>query len=419
MDALSYILFVFIGIGFGILTGLTPGFHVNNVALIAIYLSLITSLDPFLLVNMLVATMITHTFVDFIPSTFLGAPNEDTSLSVLPMHRLLLKGEGYRAIYISSYASLLAVLFSLPLLPIFQIMLISLNLKEALESLTPIILFSIILGMFYMESRKGLKKMLYAILIFALSGAFGYLTFNFPLNGNILLFPGNYSLLFPVFTGLFGIPVLLLSQNVIIPPQNLERGRVKRRDYISSLIGTLSGSMVGFLPGVSSGVAAVLSRLVIKEDDGENFLFALGSVNTANYIFNLAALYILLKPRSGAVNSISQIYTVDRWYSLILIPQSFILILITVVISSILAFFITLQIGKIFAVNIEKLGRRYGHLSLSLIGIILLFVFLFTGTWGIVFVILATLIGVLPPKLGIMRTHLMGVIILPVLFFYL
>lgn len=419
MDVLWYILFVLLGIGFGILTGLTPGFHVNNVALIAIYLSLTTSLEPILLVNMIVATMITHTFVDFIPSTFLGAPEEDTSLSVLPMHRLLLKGHGYKAIYISSYASLLAAIFSLPLLPLFQILLITLNLKEHLDYIIPIILFAIILGMLYMESRKGLKNMLYAFLIFLLSGTFGYVAFNFPLNGNIVPFPGSYSLLFPIFTGLFGMPVLLFSQNTVIPHQKLEKANVKRENYLSSFLGTISGSLVGFLPGVTSGVAAVISRLFIRNEESDDFLFALGSVNTANYIFNLAALYILLRPRSGAVNSISQIYTVDRWYSTFLIPTSFILILITVVLSSILAFFLTLKIGKFFAVNIEKLGRRYGHVSRILIAAIFIFVFLFTGVLGIVFLVIATLIGVLPPKLGIMRAHLMGVIMLPVLFFYL
>jgi putative membrane protein len=205
----------------------------------------------------------------------------------------------------------------------------------------------------------------------------------------------------------------------VIPHQKLEKANVKRENYLSSFLGTISGSLVGFLPGVTSGVAAVISRLFIRNEESDDFLFALGSVNTANYIFNLAALYILLRPRSGAVNSISQIYTVDRWYSTFLIPTSFILILITVVLSSILAFFLTLKIGKFFAVNIEKLGRRYGHVSRILIAAIFIFVFLFTGVLGIVFLVIATLIGVLPPKLGIMRAHLMGVIMLPVLFFYL
>ncbi len=419
MDVLWYILFVLLGVAFGILTGLTPGFHVNNIAIFAIYLSLTAQIDSILLVNMIVATMITHTFVDFIPSTFLGAPEEDTSLSVLPMHRLLLRGEGYKAIYISSMASLLAVLFSLPLLPIFQILLIELNLEEYMDYYIPLILFSIILGMLYMESKKGLKKLLYAILIVFLSGAFGYLILNFPLNGNILPFPGNYSILFPVFTGLFGIPVLLLSQNTVVPSQKLEKSKMRRENYISSFIGTISGSLVGFLPGVTSGVAAVISRLFIKNEESEDFLYALGSVNTSNYIFNLAALYIILRPRSGAVNAISQIYTVDRWYSLYFIPQSFLLILITVVIASILAFFSTLYLGKLFAINIEKLGKRYGNISRILIALIFIFIFFFTGILGVIFAIVATLIGLLPPKLGIMRVHLMCVIILPVLFFYL
>ena len=34
---------------------------------------------------------ITHTFLDILPSTFLGAPNEENAISALPAHRLYYK----------------------------------------------------------------------------------------------------------------------------------------------------------------------------------------------------------------------------------------------------------------------------------------------------------------------------------------
>ncbi len=419
MDVFLYILFVLLGIGLGIATGIIPGFHVNNVAIITLSIYYSTHASPILLANMIVANMITHTFVDFIPSTFLGAPSEDTSISVLPMHRMVLRGEGFKAIYISSYASLLAAIFALPFIPLLQILLVHFKLSQALWYYTPVILVAIILGMFYLESRKGLRYLGFSILVFALAGLFGYLALNFPLNYNYTL-PGiTPNILFPLFTGLFGIPVLLLSQKTKIPPQKIEKPKITRKNYLSSLGGTLAGALVGFLPGVTSGVAAVISRLFIKSEETEDFIFALGSVNTANYIFNLAALFLILRPRSGAVNAISQMINVKSWEYLQLVPNLFLLILLTVAIASLLSFFITIYLGKVFAGAVWKLRRHYGQISRIIIIALFLLIFIFSGTMGVIFAIVATLIGLLPPKMGIMRVHLMAVIILPVLLGYI
>ena len=52
---------------------------------------------------------ITHTFIDFIPSIFLGAPDEDSVLSILPGHKLLLKGYAYTGIILTLYGSATAL----------------------------------------------------------------------------------------------------------------------------------------------------------------------------------------------------------------------------------------------------------------------------------------------------------------------
>ena len=99
------IIFALLGTLMGTFTGLIPGIHVNNVAI------LLLSLTPAFIVAFgflaalgvgpdqiallvcvtIFATSIAHTFLDFIPSTFLGAPEGDTALSVLPAHKMLLE----------------------------------------------------------------------------------------------------------------------------------------------------------------------------------------------------------------------------------------------------------------------------------------------------------------------------------------
>lgn len=88
-----------IGIMLGVITGITPGLHINLVATTMFSLSPLLSnyLSPINIAVILVSMSITHTFLDFIPSIFLGAPNSETALAVLPGHTLLLRGEGLRS----------------------------------------------------------------------------------------------------------------------------------------------------------------------------------------------------------------------------------------------------------------------------------------------------------------------------------
>ena len=419
MDFILYALYLILGILLGILTGITPGLHFNNVAIIVLSISSLFTIDPLYFAITVTAMMITHTFADFIPSTFLGAPDEDTSLSTLPMHRMLLKGEGYHAIYLSTYGSLLAFLYSLPLIPLFFLLLVHLNLAKFFPQYIPLLLLAIILHMWYMESLKNLRSMLFAIIIFFLSGFFGIIALNFPFNHNFMpfkLFSPNP--LFPIFTGLFGIPVLLLSKNSSIPPQKLKIPKMDRRKYLASFVGTFSGSLVGFLPGVTSGIATVIARSFHKGKE-EDFIVSLGSVNTSNYIFNLLSLFLILRPRSFAVKTIQNLIFIEKWSSFSFPPSNFLILLLTCGFTVLISFFLTLLLGKIFAIYLGSLGRNYGYLNLIILGIVLLFIFLFGGAIALLLAFVATLIGLLPPKFGVMRTHLMGVLILPTLLHYL
>ena len=133
LPLLLVIFFCVLGVFTGIATGLLPGLHVNNIALILLSLSgaIIAGFGflfeygitrEFILVLIcvfIISTSISHTFHDVIPSTFLGAPDGDMALSVLPAHSLLLEGKGYEAVALSAMGSYGAILFCfLLILPI-------------------------------------------------------------------------------------------------------------------------------------------------------------------------------------------------------------------------------------------------------------------------------------------------------------
>ena len=95
---LEILLALLAGVAGGVFTGLLPGIHINLVMTVFVPL-LVSSLtiEPFIITLGIVALAATHTVLDFIPSIYLGAPEEETALSVLPAHQLLLEGRGHEA----------------------------------------------------------------------------------------------------------------------------------------------------------------------------------------------------------------------------------------------------------------------------------------------------------------------------------
>lgn len=105
-----------VGCALGIITGLIPGLHVNNVAILLIAISptlLQHGISPVCIAIIIIANAVAHTFLDFIPSIFLGAPEAETALAVLPGHRLLLEGRGIEAIRLSALGSAGSVIVAL------------------------------------------------------------------------------------------------------------------------------------------------------------------------------------------------------------------------------------------------------------------------------------------------------------------
>ncbi|MFQ5885489.1 MAG: tripartite tricarboxylate transporter permease, partial [Thermoplasmata archaeon] len=162
MDPLTLLLaasvFTLIGVCAGMATGLIPGLHVNNVALAAIaiqgpLISLAMLLfgwaDPtveeivLIVSTLIIGNVVTHTFLDFIPSVFLGAPEGDTALSVLPGHRLLLKGLGYEAVKLSAFGSLMSVFLALCM--IFPLRLVMGSPLYAYEKLQGVIFYILLI----------------------------------------------------------------------------------------------------------------------------------------------------------------------------------------------------------------------------------------------------------------------------------
>ncbi len=364
------ILAVLSGIIAGIITGLIPGVHVNLIATLVFFLPTDEKTAVFLI------TMgITHTFLDAIPSVLLGVPEESTALIVMPAHRFLLRGYGFKAVLLATAGGLFSMLFVLILSPLFVFI------KPFNPKLIILVISVLII----------LKNKLWGIIIFMLSGSLGLIAFSF------------HNPLLPVFSGMFGVSSLLFSFRSMpeFPKQNLKFKF--HLSFLSVLGASLGGLITGILPGITSSISAVIGSFFIRNDD--DYIALVGGSNTANFLASLFFMYLLGRARNGVLIAVSRIVQLTFHKLLVFISLA--------IASSGIAAVITLLVSRFLLNKIDRID--YKKTSLFVMFFIVLFSFVFSGLPGILMLIVATAIGVLPHLTGTAKYTCMGVLLLPII----
>lgn len=515
---LVVLLFAVLGSLLGMGSGLVPGMHVNTLALLLLAASapllggiiflcsgfgLGPELAPLLLSVLIIAATVTHSFVNFLPSLFLGIPDESKVLSVLPAHRLLLAGQSGAALACAATGSLIGAMVALLLaVPLQLFMLSAWGCEWAIELAIPyfLLLVSVLLiasearskkvctaldsrlgsiaeegtiitalplpidrspgrisGRVVGQSMRGflLKNQfgtwkvlgisaragmnviaegvwavrrrptltpLFALALFLASGWLGFLAMNvqLPLSE---VYPGmRQSVLFPLLTGLFGFPSLLLSLRSRPVPQQ-EGGGEASVSFGDGLKGTAAGFLAGWLPGISSTTGTVIASLFSRRGDSDReegakrFIVMVSAVGTSSAVFSLIALATLAKGRTGALLTVMQVLGLEG-LGAVAAPLSadFLMLLLATLIGSVLGYFATLRLGALVA---RKLGGvNLLPLNIVVLVFILTLVALFNGLSGLILLVSASVLGLLPPLLGIGRVHLTGSMLLPLILFY-
>ncbi len=303
----------FIGIFLGCMTGLIPGFHVNNVALLALSISplAVDAGIPLSAVAAVIVSMSTvHTFLNYIPSALIGAPDGDTALALLPGHRMLISGHAAQGVAYSARGSQLGLLLSIPLLIVARLIFGTnpgLGLYETSRDFLPWLLlgisafliltettrlawprwiqyatswarveipkpieFTIPLGKWKIKRRfeaidfrlgdnSRAAGMLVATAFFLLAGFYGWAVFELP--GRSPVGMPSATLLMPALAGLFGIANLIdiYVTTSEMPPQeqNWELPPVKPL-LVPCLLSSCCAAVMAILPGMTAAQATVV-----------------------------------------------------------------------------------------------------------------------------------------------------------------
>ena len=502
----------------GTFTGLAPGIHVNTLALIML-VSYPTIADlmgtacgtfgiglghvPMLVCCIIISASVVHSFVDFIPSVFLGAPDEDTVLSVLPGHRLLLSGKGLEAVTCAAKGSLAGAALAIILtFPMFVVMSEPIDLYGRFEPLIPGVLVIVMLLLVLAEpddhritisidarcgsvrrlkcigvpmlvphdgepvrawgrlertsrrrfllcsarggwtvlARSGTpagmaevngvwrirrnrsRNKLMALALLLSSGLLGFVALNgkLPLTGIWDGVDGN--MLFPLLTGLFGLPTLLLSgPSGQIPEQCHDVNRdLETRAAIG---GALAGGFVGWVPGVTSTTGTMIGSIANpdRDDDEEGsarqFITMVSSVGTAAAVFGIIALAVTGKGRTGALLVLKQMLGAEGVGALSTATSTdTVTLLVSVFAAALLGYLITIRLGRRFAIKVGDL--ELDKLSEIIVISLVLLVLLMSGIPGMLLLLAATLLGLVPPRIGTNRVHLTGCLLVPITLFF-
>ncbi len=391
------------GAGLGVLAGCVPGIHVNMVSVMILAISAGSRMDPVLFSVVILSMAVVQTFLNILPAIFLGAPDPDAVLSVLPGHRMLLEGRGFEAVWLSVIGSLGAVVLACALaLPMIALL-------PALYPIVACVLFPLLLCIeaSVVAAEPTGWKMVYAVLVILLSGTLGILITS---SG----FMATDKALFPALSGLFGVSTLILSSEsgVQIPRQDMDTSTALGRLALakSTFAGFFAGMIVGILPAVGCAQATVLAQRITGENDHRSFIVAASGVNTANMIFGLVCLYSIGKARNGAVKAIQQLLGGRLDFNLLIL-----LIGVTLMCGGIGAL-LTRSLGGLFANNISRLP--YVLLARGVVAMVAAMVLIICGPRGLLVLFTATFLGFLPPILGIRRVHNMGVLMVPTLIYF-
>ena len=405
----------FIGIAIGTTTGMIPGIHVNTAGAILFASStfLLTIVSPEFLCVLMVSMSIAHALIEFVPSMLLGVPQEGTATSILPGHRMVLQGRSKEVIRIVSVGGFGAIIVTILMLPIFAIALPVLH-----DVSKPYTWMILLVASVYLTHRlsRNFRDFVWASLLFVLSGILGWIIFQTPISSGITLMC--------TFSGLFGISTILFSLNdsSTIPHQNpFYELNIDYNKFKSIFAGGITGAILGFLPGFGPAQGTVIAQAVSgtndnDDDDTVNFLLATSGLNISDCLFSLIAIYIIGNPRSGiAVYMSYLIFEMGLNHLAIFIFASLIAVSVSLVLS--------LKLGDSFSRLMGGVDYKKLSIGVILLQIVILYLFVIYYKAPVMYMTLAlitsTAMGMLPHYIGIGKSHLMGVLIIPAIVIYM
>jgi putative membrane protein len=371
----------------GIIAGLIPGLHSNNIAVILAASPLFGEEA----MAFMLSICITQSFTEFIPALLINAPSENTFESVLPLQRLAMEGKAFEGICFTTFGAISAVIIGCITTPLFFLF-IEQNSKN-ITTITPFVLaFALIVFIKEGKTLKDKALICFVILAAAMQG---------------MLFENG---VFPLITGYFGVAGTLLSLNT--QTKNTIQTQKAQIDFFKikeALVGVIGGAIVSVMPGIGSNTAGGIIKQFRENKNTSDYLVMLGAISASNFFFSFATMLAISKTRNGAMLAL-----LDK---LAFTQQTLINGTLIMLFAAGIGGIATMMLSK-HAIQILQ-GNKQKKLGIISIILMTLLVALFNGLNGFIAMITATALGVFVIKHNIKRSTCMSALIVPAMLFYL
>jgi len=367
--------------------GLAPFVHVNFL------IGLLGSAGDPLSASVFIVSLGCSQFVfSLLPAVFFGLPSPSHSVSALPAQGLALEGRGFLALNTMLYSSVLAFAAALLLAP--AVLLVFPVVFDSVRDLAGVLLAALVIGFF--ASEKSMRAFLLGLTVFFLSGALGFVVLSFSFVREPLL---------PLLSGLFGIPLLIVSFNAggKLPGQRFEPPSLSFKSIAS---GVVLGAVSAFVPAASPAVlsAAVFSSSAFSSIE---FLSVSSAISASKLVFDLATVFSIDKARSGMAAAVQSSIGSSQLNWLVLVAAA-------------ASFFAAVSFVSWTSPAAVRLYSRFSGRGVSSLVLFLACagLLLVSGPYGLAICIVAAFIGLLPPLLGIRHAYAMGALFVPTLAYY-
>ncbi len=249
------------------MAGLLPFLHTNLI------LGFIQNATP----AFVVALAFSHTVFELFPMVFFGIPGAEQGIGALPAQRMAQKGEGFKALYLGASGLAAGLMCAAVLTPV--VLMTWPVLLPLLKPYTGFLLVAVVL-LAWIQDKAGSA----AVLVFLGSGLLGTTVFRLPLEEP----------LFPLLTGLFGIPALLVAGKGLTPQEE----KASPWKMIHAMLAAILGAFSVLLPALSPSFLSALALFAVRASS-ENLLFLSTAIVSSKLYFDFLAAAVLHKARSA------------------------------------------------------------------------------------------------------------------------
>lgn len=424
MDLASILIAGLIGVLVAFIVSLIPGLHIYNV--IAITMVIIFSattffsyLDAIILTSFFVGLIVSFSMLFTVSSLYFQPSDDSIRFIMLPHERYLLEGRGHEAAAYTAVGGLIAVIILAVGVPIFGT-----HINVIKNLLTPHLYWIIGLVITFILMTEwpkdpgtaktvrerfldGWIPLLMGYLTFFLSAMLGIFIFY----KTIIPIHGAFQSLMPVFIGLFAIPsqIIAIISKTDVPRQYISKTVELPAEDVAKggLSGLMAGSFAAFVPSVTPGPALLLSGHYTVNQGDRQFMIAGG---VARVIYYVGAVMIFFLPelymrRGGAAINISLFFVPET-------TQQFYILAGVIALTGFITFILLFYFSRLCSFLVSKVNYKL----FSIIGIIVLtgLVAVVTSWQGLLIMLVATLIGLIPNLWHTRRINLLAVLLVPI-----